>query len=213
MVVVSKNCSEQNIITDEKWQAITTNDANYNGIFFYAVKTTRIFCKPSCKSRVPRKENVTIFKTAEEALNEGFRPCKRCKPTNEKLPESAWVSEIIRYINKNYRQKLTLEVLSEISHGSPFHLQRTFTKITGMSPTQYTQLVRVNKACQMLKRTDYTIMEIAERVGIPNTPYFTTTFKKVTGCTPTMYRQKQFTEGEIDEWEITKNNLLDKIVF
>lgn len=79
--------TDENLMTNEKWQAIIDNDASYNNQFFYAVKTTRIFCKPSCKSRVPKKENVRIFSNAKQALQANFRPCKRCKPTNENLPE------------------------------------------------------------------------------------------------------------------------------
>ncbi len=68
----------RNILTDEKWSAIIRNDASYDGAFYYAVKTTGIFCKPSCKSRVPNKENVLVFDTADAALDKHFRPCKRC---------------------------------------------------------------------------------------------------------------------------------------
>lgn len=93
-------------MTNEKWQAIIDNDASYNNQFFYAVKTTGIFCKPSCKSRVPKKENVRIFPNAEQALHANFRPCKRCKPTNEKLPDSEWVALITEYIDKNFTEKL-----------------------------------------------------------------------------------------------------------
>ena len=134
------------IMTDEKWQAIIGNDASYNNQFFYGVKTTRIFCKPSCKSRVPKKENVRIFQSAEEALTAKFRPCKRCKPTNERLPENEWVALITEYISRNYNKKLTLETLAEISHGSPYHLHRTFKKIIGITPVEYIHQLRINMA-------------------------------------------------------------------
>lgn len=110
------------VMTNEMWQAILNNDASYNDQFFYAVKTTGIFCKPSCKSRVPKKENVRIFLNAEQALHANFRPCKRCKPTNERLPDIEWVAKITEYIDRNFIEKLTLETLAEIAHGSPYHL-------------------------------------------------------------------------------------------
>ncbi|MCL6572591.1 MAG: bifunctional transcriptional activator/DNA repair enzyme AdaA [Bacillus sp. (in: Bacteria)] len=175
-------------MTDEKWQAIINNDPVYNHQFFYAVMTTGIFCKPSCKSRVPKKGNVRLFQSAEQALIANFRPCKRCKPTNERLPESEWVDQIIQYIDENYTEKLTLETLADICHGSPYHLQRTFKKISGITPIEYIQQIRINKAKNLLYHSNRTVADIALSVGIPNTSYFSTLYKKKTGTTPSQCR-------------------------
>ncbi|MBK3497032.1 methylphosphotriester-DNA--protein-cysteine methyltransferase family protein [Viridibacillus sp. YIM B01967] len=183
------------MMTNEKWQAIIKNDASYNDQFFYAVKTTGIFCKPSCKSRVPKRKNVRIFQCAEQALNSNFRPCKRCKPTNERLPDSEWVTLITEYIDKNFTEKLTLERLGDIAHGSPYHLHRTFKKIKGITPVEYIYQVRLNVAKEHLIKTNKTISDIAICVGIPNTSYFITLFKKKIGHTPAQYRQMKKTEG------------------
>ncbi|MGE8206827.1 bifunctional transcriptional activator/DNA repair enzyme AdaA [Heyndrickxia sp. NPDC080065] len=180
---------DDELMTNEKWQAIISNDASYNDKFFYAVKTTGIFCKTSCKSRVPKKENVRIFKNAEQALQANFRPCKRCKPTNEKLPDSEWVALITEYIDKNFIEKLTLETLADIAHGSPYHLHRTFKKITGITPVEYIQQVRLNAAKEYLIQTNKAIADISLCVGMPNTPYFITLFRKKTGHTPAQYRE------------------------
>ena len=64
---------------DEMYEAVISNDGNYDGLFFYAVKSTGIFCRPSCKSKKPLRENVRFFKNAAEARAAGFRPCKRCR--------------------------------------------------------------------------------------------------------------------------------------
>ncbi len=64
---------------DEMWLAVSQNDASADGLFFYAVSSTGVFCRPSCKSRRPKRENVRYFKTAEQAMAAGFRPCKRCR--------------------------------------------------------------------------------------------------------------------------------------
>ncbi|KOP81171.1 bifunctional transcriptional activator/DNA repair enzyme AdaA [Cytobacillus solani] len=180
---------DNGMMTDKKWQAIINNDASYNNQFFYAVKTTGIFCKPSCKSRVPKKENVRIFQNAEQALQANFRPCKRCKPTNEKLPDSEWVALITEYIDKTFIEKLTLETLADIAHGSPYHLHRTFKKITGITPVEYIQQVRINAAKDYLIQTNIAIADISICVGMPNTPYFITLFRKKTGHTPAQYRE------------------------
>ncbi|ARW09061.1 Bifunctional transcriptional activator/DNA repair enzyme AdaA [Bacillus atrophaeus] len=105
---------EKKNLPDEKWNAIVNNDSSYDGEFYYAVKTTGIFCRPSCKSRVPNKENVRIFQTAEQALGEKFRPCKRCKPNGLRLPDEDWVTQIKEFIDCSYSESLTLDKLADM---------------------------------------------------------------------------------------------------
>ncbi|OME32736.1 AraC family transcriptional regulator [Paenibacillus odorifer] len=176
-------------MTEEQWQAILQNDVAYNDIFFYAVKTTGIFCRPSCKSKAPNRENACVFQNAEQALAAGFRPCKRCKPTGERLPDKEWVAVMTEYIDHNYMAPLSLETLAEVCHGSPYHLHRTFKKVTGITPVDYIQQKRIAKASEYLLTTEQAVAEIALRVGLPNTSYFITLYKKKTGYTPTQFRQ------------------------
>jgi len=180
---------EDRLLTERKWQAIIGNDASYDGKFFYAVKTTGIFCRPSCKSKPPRRENACVFGNAGQALQAGFRPCKRCKPTGERLPDNEWVAQITRYIDMHFRDSLTLHHLADACHGSPYHLHRTFRKSTGITPVAYIQSVRLNKAAQYLLQSDRTIADIAAEVGLPNTPYFITLFRTKIGFTPLRYRK------------------------
>ncbi|MHA4095573.1 bifunctional transcriptional activator/DNA repair enzyme AdaA [Bacillus cereus] len=176
-------------ITNEQWHAIIYNDSSYDNKFYYGVKTTGIFCRPSCKSKIPKRDNVNIFKNAQEALSQNFRPCKRCKPTALNLPNEEWIKHITDYIDKNFDEPLTLERLASICHGSPFHLQRTFKKIKGLTPMEYIQQIRTSKAKYYLEQTNYSIIEIGLTVGIQNTAYFSTLFKKKTGYTPNEYRK------------------------
>lgn len=182
----------------EQWNAIVNNDASYDGQFFYAVKTTGIFCRPSCKSRPPKHENITIFGTAEDALTNHYRPCKRCKPTGERLPDDEWISIVTAYIGRNFTEDLSLAYLAQISHGSPYHLHRTFKKTTGLTPVEYIQQKRIEHAKKILRSSNLTISEVGDKVGLHNTPYFITLFKKITGTTPAYYRQTGSTYYEGD---------------
>ncbi|SFC71233.1 AraC family transcriptional regulator, regulatory protein of adaptative response / methylphosphotriester-DNA alkyltransferase methyltransferase [Bacillus sp. 491mf] len=178
-------------VSDKQWQAIVNNDASYDGQFFYAVKTTGIFCRPSCKSRIPKRENIGFFENADQALAAHFRPCKRCKPTRKRLPDEEWIAFITEYVDSHCDETLTLEVLALLSHGTPYHLHRTFKKIKGMTPVDYIQHVRIEKAKMLLTTFDDPIAEVGESVGLSNTPYFITLFKRKTGQTPEAYRRQQ----------------------
>jgi len=187
-----------NSLTDEKWRAIISNDASYDGQFFYAVKTTGIFCRPSCKSKVPNRENVCTFQNAEQALAAKFRPCKRCKPTGLRLPDQEWVAIVTEYIDKYYMETLTLEILADICHGSPYHLHRTFKRVKRITPVEYIQQRRIAQAIDQLISSNKTVADIGLSVGLPNTPYFITLFKKITGHTPAAFRElnhRAATEG------------------
>jgi AraC family transcriptional regulator of adaptative response / methylphosphotriester-DNA alkyltransferase methyltransferase len=137
---------------------------------------------------VPNKENVKIFKNAKMALEEGFRPCKRCKPEGLNVPTEEWVEQIAEWIGTHYCEPLTLNKLADISHGSPYHLQRSFKRVKGISPTEYIQRLRLEKATWLLETSQLPITEIGSAVGFSNTPYFMTLFKRKMGNTPSGYR-------------------------
>ena len=176
---------------DEQWEAVVSNNAEYDGEFFYAVKTTGIFCRPSCKSKAPKRENVRFFDKVDDALADGFRPCKRCKPTGTMLPDEEWVATVKAYIERSFASNLSLHFLAEETHGTPFHLHRIFKRVTGITPMTYTQQVRIAEAKALLASTSLSIAEIGSQVGMGNTPYFITLFKRMTRRTPEAYRRQQ----------------------
>ncbi|MDN4617897.1 bifunctional transcriptional activator/DNA repair enzyme AdaA [Paenibacillus sp. PsM32] len=184
-------------ITTEQWQAIVNNDSSYDGQFWYAVRTTGIFCRPSCKSKAPRPQNVTIFADPDQALHTQYRPCKRCKPTGERLPDQEWIAVITQYIDQHYTEPLTLHGLAEIGHGSPYHLHRTFKKVMNITPVEYIQRCRIDQACQELITTNHSMTAIGLNIGIPNTSYFVTLFKKKIGITPAQYRKQHHADQSV----------------
>lgn len=172
------------------WQAIVANDAAYDGTFYYAVATTGIFCRPSCKSRLPKREHVRIFDHREAAIAESFRPCKRCRPDGIRLPDEAWVAEMKAHIEEHFAEPLSLATLSEHFYASTYHLQRTFKRIAGVTPLMYIQEVRLAAAKKLLITTDMPVQVIGSQVGMANAAHFATLFLKKTGLTPTEFRQQ-----------------------
>lgn len=186
-------------VTEEQWQAICNNDSGYDGQFWYGVHSTKIVCRPSCRSRAPRRNGITIFKNINVAIAHGYRTCKRCKPEDETLPQQEWIASIQSWIDEHLHEKLTLHIIATHSHSSPYHLQRVFTEIVGVSPNTYIQQQRMQQAVELLTTTELTISIIGERVGITNATYFNTLFTKIMGISPLQYRKSMKKNKALEE--------------
>ncbi|HVH16022.1 MAG TPA: bifunctional DNA-binding transcriptional regulator/O6-methylguanine-DNA methyltransferase Ada [Candidatus Angelobacter sp.] len=128
----------------EKWRAVVERDETQDGLFVFGVRSTGIYCKPSCPARHPKLEQVVFFSQPDEAENSGFRACKRCHPRDvESSNRAELIQRTCRYIEANLDEKLTLENLSRQIGLSPFHFQRTFKKALGISPRQYVEARRL----------------------------------------------------------------------
>src|SRR5438552_8158130 len=143
---------QRGIATDvEKWKAVVGRDEAKDGLFVFAVRSTGIYCKPSCPARHPNLEQVIFFSQPDEAERSGFRACKRCQPQEARSSAKAQlVQKICRYIEATLDEKLTLEILSHQAGLSPFHFQRTFKGILGISPRQYVEARRLVKVKRSL---------------------------------------------------------------
>jgi AraC family transcriptional regulator of adaptative response/methylated-DNA-[protein]-cysteine methyltransferase len=129
-----------------RWQAVTDRDSALDGAFVFAVSSTGIFCRPSCPSKRPRRENVSFFERPVEAEQAGFRACLRCRPKAiDGNPQAALVRSVCRYIEQNIEDRLTLGWLAREFRRSPFHLQRTFKSVLGISPKAYMDAVRLRQ--------------------------------------------------------------------
>lgn len=165
-------------------------DDLYDGLFFYAVKTTGIFCRPSCKSRSPNKENITFFRTAKDAKEAGFRACKRCQPDMINFdPIIDIINDTKAYIQGHYTEKLTMKQIALNIGISPYHLGRIFKKHTSKTPRSYLENIRVSKAVHLLKNTDLSIMDICYEVGFQSYSSFYHAFQKQIKYTPQEYRK------------------------
>lgn len=175
---------------EEKWQAVCRCDANYDGIFWYGVRSTGIFCNPSCKSRRPKKDNIVYFDSPQEALDAGYRACKRCRPDLQSYdPNGCLIShmkEILDY-HADDPQKLQ-EALNQLPM-TPHHFNQLFKNRYGLTPHAYVLNKRLEKAASMLKASSQSVLDIAMAAGFGSISSFYASFRRVYGMSPARYRE------------------------
>src|SRR5688572_24157991 len=141
---------------DARWAAVTARDPRAAGAFLYAVRTTGVYCRPSCHARLPRRENVSFFDSPREAERAGFRACKRCAPQSSAPHEPH--AEVIDRARQRIESAAsagaapTLAELAAEASLSPFHFQRVFKRLTGLSPKQYAIAHRERRLRATLER-------------------------------------------------------------
>lgn len=142
------------ILTDEtKWKAILARDENFDGLFVLGVLSTGIYCRPSCPARRPMRENVRFFLGFAEAEKAGFRACLRCHPRDAGPSQRVkLVDQVSQYIDANLQSKLTLATISNHVGLSPYHLQRMFKRVLGISPREYVDSRRIARMKSYLKK-------------------------------------------------------------
>ena len=147
-----KNVNAMNNGEDLRWRAVLARDGASDGKFVFAVSSTGVYCRPSCPSRRPRRENVTFFGKPHEAERAGFRECLRCRPKAIVAnPRQDFVKAICRYIEQHLDEPVTLERLGREFRQSPFHLQRTFKAVLGITPKEYANSCRMRGFRRNLK--------------------------------------------------------------
>lgn len=145
---------------DTKVAAVMDRDSTQDGQFFYAVKTTGIYCRPSCSSRNPNPENICFYDLPEQAEQDGFRPCLRCRPDLVKIadPKLSLTRQICRlietHVTKDSAGKISLAALAEETGYSEDHLSRSFKKVLGVSPIEYYDNLRISRLKKNLQAGD-----------------------------------------------------------
>ncbi|MFA5527460.1 MAG: Ada metal-binding domain-containing protein [Peptostreptococcales bacterium] len=176
---------------DEMYKAVVENDIHYDGLFFYAVKTTGIYCRPSCKSRPPKKDNVTFFQTAEQARKAGFNPCKRCRSDLfDYQPMKDMAKEVKKVIDDMFRERKELDDKLHKIGLSPRRMVDIFKEQYGVTPVQYIHKIRLEESKRLLSVTNYEIVDIAYTVGFGSLSTFYRFFKKQVGKSPSVYRKE-----------------------
>lgn len=176
---------------NEKYEAVINNDASYDGIFFYAVKTTGIYCRPSCKSKPPKRNNICFYDKAEDAVKDGFRPCKRCRSdllSYEPMKEIAL--QVKEMIDKLFAEVVSLnDKLGDIGI-SQKRMVEIFKDEYGMTPKSYTDTLRLQEAERLLKDTDNQVIDIAYSVGFSSISAFYRFFKEKKNISPNKFRKE-----------------------
>jgi AraC family transcriptional regulator of adaptative response/methylated-DNA-[protein]-cysteine methyltransferase len=173
---------------DPRWKQVRARDAAADGAFVYSVKTTGVYCRPSCRARPARPENVGFHATAAAAELAGFRACKRCKPHLPALPErqAAQIAELCRLIEGS-DETPTLARLASHAGLSRFHTHRLFKAVTGVTPKAYAAAHRSKRVRgQLVERR--TVTEAIYEAGYSSSARFYETSNAVLGMTPSTYR-------------------------
>jgi AraC family transcriptional regulator of adaptative response/methylated-DNA-[protein]-cysteine methyltransferase len=124
---------------------VVNRDRSQDGSFFFAVRTTGVYCRPSCPARRPRTENVTFFMSPDEAERAGYRACLRCRPRDEVPAAERLVAGAKELIDSAPEEPARLADLAAALSVSAGHLQRTFKRVTGLSPRQYAEAQRLQR--------------------------------------------------------------------
>ncbi len=185
------------------WQAVLDKDKNQDGEFVFAVRSTKIYCRPSCASRRPLRENVSFFEEPEAAEQAGFRACLRCQP-KEVRPQKELAQQVCNYIEANLENSLTLDTLGAELNVSPQHLQRVFKKVIGISPRQYAEAYRVKRLKERLREGDNVTTALYE-AGFGSSSRLYENAPARLGMTPAVYKKGGM--GMKIEFSLTENNL------
>jgi AraC family transcriptional regulator, regulatory protein of adaptative response / methylated-DNA-[protein]-cysteine methyltransferase len=173
------------------WESVLQRDASADDRFLYAVTTTGIYCRPSCPSRRPKRDNVAFFSSAAAAEDAGFRACQRCRPNRAKAPHRA-IERAREYIDAHIadlgEERITLELLGEESGLSPYHLQRKFKEIVGLTPAQYIRARKSERLKGELKRGE-TVSRATFGAGYGSSSRVYGDSDKRLGMTPATYRR------------------------
>ena len=181
--------STTNITTnDPRWTSVVRRDAASDGKFYYSVKTTGVYCRPSCAARLARPENVQFHLTCEDAERSGFRPCKRCKPNQPGLAEqnAAKIAKVCRLI-ENSEAIPSLATLAAHVGMSVYHFHRTFKSATGLTPNQYAAAQRGNRVRASLERSA-SVTDAIYDAGFQSSGRFYENSNEVLGMTPSQFR-------------------------
>jgi AraC family transcriptional regulator, regulatory protein of adaptative response / methylated-DNA-[protein]-cysteine methyltransferase len=174
---------------DPRWPAVAARDRDADGKFYYAVRSTGVYCRPSCASRLANPRNVAFYSTCEDAERAGFRPCKRCRPgeTGRRERQAAKIAEICRAIEAS-DEAPTLDELSRKAGMSRYHFHRVFKAVVGVTPKAYATAHRAKRVRRELARPNATVTSAIYDAGFNSSGRFYESADQLLGMKPSDYR-------------------------
>jgi AraC family transcriptional regulator of adaptative response/methylated-DNA-[protein]-cysteine methyltransferase len=175
---------------EDRWRAVASRDRGFDGRFVFAVRTTGIYCRPSCPARRPRRENVAFFPFPEAAEQAGYRSCRRCRPRETALvdPRAAAVQRICRAIEAAPDASWRLRDVARAARLSPHHAQRTFREVLGVTPRQYADARRLALFKERLKEGG-AVTDATYEAGYGSSSRVYERAPRRLGMTPAAYRR------------------------
>ena len=180
--------SDQPVVDDRAWRAVVQRDRRFDGAFVYAVRSTGVYCKPSCASRQPLRTNVRFFDTADEAEAAGYRSCRRCRPRDASAAADTLIERARDFLERNADRAVSLRELASHVRLSPSHLQRSFKRATGLSPKEYQNARRVNQLKSRLRAGD-TVSRATYEAGFGSSSRVYERADRELGMTPAAFRR------------------------
>jgi AraC family transcriptional regulator of adaptative response/methylated-DNA-[protein]-cysteine methyltransferase len=171
------------------WRAVERRDASYDGRFVYAVSSTKIYCRPSCASRRPARARVEFFSAAGDAERAGYRACKRCRPSSHDANRiDQAVAEASAFITEHAAETITLDRLARRVRVSPFHLQRAFKRVMGVTPREFRDAARRKLLANRLRAGD-TVSRATYEAGFGSSSRVYEAAARDMGMTPAAIRK------------------------
>lgn len=172
---------------EEYYQALIAKNTEYEGVFYVGVKTTGVFCRPTCPARKPKFEHCEFFETAQQALLASFRPCKRCRPLSHPNHVSKLIQTLVAAVEANPERRWKDKDFQELSVDAST-ARRQFKKRFGMTFVEYARARRMGLAMKQI-RTGKAVIDAQLSTGYESSSGFRDAFFRIMGATPTKHGQ------------------------
>lgn len=187
--IMTMNQNDSGLTDSKCWDAIVRRLPGDDATFFYAVKTTGVYCRPTCSSRQPKRENVLFFDSCAEAEAAGFRPCKRCNPcsVSPQQQQAERIANVCKQIEAS-DTLLSLDKMAQVAGLSLYHFHRVFKEVVGITPKQYVAAYRAKRVRQHLQESD-TVTQAIYEAGFETSSNFYDQSTSLLGMTPSQYQR------------------------